>query len=445
MISVVFRLRGLIAGATLAVTCLIGASTAFAADKSEPFVGGTVADALKVFDPAKIPLLKAEEPPQPLVGGFTYHGTGSPQPAYKFYQQELTKLKWKELPNSYLSEMSCSGTFSQAGYLISLSILPTSKPDIVMVMIRNHSNQDLKKLPILKGAKTLHSFPQSEAYLTELPKTDAATEIGKLLRAQKWEPYGTAGDVMFFKRQAIRLSVNVATAPAQGNKTVVTYSAEQMSADLPAPAETIRLQYSDSTKNVFFDVVSEEADIHRFYNETLAKSGWKPTLDKPIKIDFHDTVIYRNDAKDLLRLEMYTVEDKLRVSVTHQSAAEIEAIEAAIKADALAKKNRPKTENKPGVLAITLPAEAKDVETTKMEIKFNIADGKSKSFAESLRKSLKADGWKETSSKFDAMFGLLIMENGKQEVKVMYVETGVIPAEVTINGDGVELERVKAK
>ena len=196
---------------------------------------------------------------------------------------------------------------------------------------------------------------------------------------------------------------------------------------------------------MFFDVASEEADIHRFYNETLAKAGWKSTLDKPIKIDFHDTVIYRNDAKDLLRLEMYTVEDKLRVSVTHQSAAEIEAIEAAIKAEALAKKNRPKTENKPGVLAITLPAEAKDVEATKKEIKFNIADGKSKSFAESLRKSLKADGWKETSSKFEAMFGLLIMENGKQELKVMYLETGVIPAEVTINGDGVELEQVKAK
>ncbi|MFO0917529.1 MAG: hypothetical protein U0872_04345 [Planctomycetaceae bacterium] len=53
------------------------------------------------------------------------------------------------------------------------------------------------------------------------------------------------------------------------------------------------------TKRLYFETAAEEPKIHQFYNATLAKHGWKPTLDKPLKIDFKDTVIYRNPAGDL--------------------------------------------------------------------------------------------------------------------------------------------------
>ncbi|MFO0917528.1 MAG: hypothetical protein U0872_04340 [Planctomycetaceae bacterium] len=51
-----------------------------------------------------------------------------------------------------------------------------------------------------------------------------------------------------------------------------------------------------------------------------------------------------------------------------------------------------------------------------------------------------ADGWKETSATLQAMFGLVLLENGKLEMQIMYVDTGVMPADVTLTGQGIELE-----
>jgi hypothetical protein len=420
---------------------IVYSTTVVAAEKTAP----TVAEALKIFDPAKVPLLKDAEPTRLLVGGFTYQAAGTPQAAFRDYQKILGQWKWKELPDSYVSEMTCSGTFSQADYLLSVSIFPAGKADKVMVSLHNHSNLNLKKLPVPKGAKPLYSIPLSEALVTEQPREAAAAEVSKLLRVQHWEPYGSAGDVLFFKQQAVRLSAHVAIAPAQGNKTVITYSAEQMSADLPAPAEAIGLQYADSTTNLMFDVASDEVTMVKFYNEVLGKQGWKPTLDKPILIGLLDTVIYRNPAKELLELGMQSVDDKLRVSLIYRSAAEEAELEAGAQAAIEAKKNAAKNAPQLGQLAIELPDEAKNLKATKKKIEFNLADGKSKPYAESLLKTLKAAGWKDKSTKLEKQYGLVLLENGERDLTISYVETGVIPAEFTISAHGVELEQAKKK
>jgi hypothetical protein len=83
--------------------------------------------------------------------------------------------------------------------------------------------------------------------------TETAEACRKLLLAQGWQPYGKAGDTLFFKQNALRLTVTVTAAPALGGKTSVSFSAEQLSADLPAPSDTVQLQYTDSTKQVLFD------------------------------------------------------------------------------------------------------------------------------------------------------------------------------------------------
>ncbi len=424
-----------------------GTVSARAADKPVKKIAPTVAEAAKVFDPANFPVLKTEEPVgRKYVGGFSYQAKTDPQAGFKFYQQALSKRKWKELPDSYVTETSCSGMFGKDGYLISLSLTPVGDDGEVLVSIHNHSNIPLKKLPVPKGVKPFYSVPTAEASLTEQPREETAAAVTKLLVEQGWEPYGTAGDQMFFKQNAVRLSANVATAPAQDNKTVITYSADQMSADIPAPAETSGLQYSDSTKAILFDVDSDLGTIHKFYNDVLAKADWKPTTDKPILIGFKQTVIYRNPAKDLLELEMFEVEGKLRVEVKHQSAEEVAEIDRQVEAAVAEKK---KAVNKPqpklDKLAISLPAEAQDVEAEKSEIKFTIGDGKAKPFAEALRKKLKADGWKETSATLDAMAGAVLLDKGDQKLQIIYLETGVLPAEVTISGDGLELEQAKKK
>lgn len=436
----------------LTLACLTTAG--FAADKPAKKVAPTVAEALKVFDPNKLSLLESDE--QPAVrrlGGFSYNAKTDPKAAYKFHQEALLKARWKEEPNSYVSDLSCNGTFSKEGFHLSLSTIPLGDGKS-MVTFHNHSKLDLKKLPVPKDAKPFYSFPIVESYLTEVGRDETAAEVTKQLTALGWEPYGTAGDQLFFRQNAVRLSANVMTAPAQDNKTAITYSAEQLSAEIPAPLKTEGLQYSDITTHLMFDYAAEPVEeafesIHKFYNESLAKTGWKATTDKSIVTDGKHMVIYRNRAKDMLTLEMFEFEGKLRVEMKHQSAAEVEAIDAEIDAKIAArkkaeeeKKNQPKVMPK---LSVTLPADAKDVEAETGEIKFTIGAGKAKPFVESLRKKLKSEGWKEQTATLDAMVGLVLLEKGDQDLQLMYVETGVLPTEVTITATGFELEQAKPK
>lgn len=427
-----------------------------AADKPVKQSVPTVAEALKAFDPEKLPLLESDQPVEiKRVGGFSYQAKGAPEAAFKFYQQALAKLKWKEQPNSYLSDMSCSGTFSKDGYLLSLSTSPVGEKDRVLVSLHNHSKVDLKSLPAPKGAKPFYSVPAAEAYLTPQSRDATASEVAKSLAALGWEPYGTAGEQLFFRQNAVRLSANVAAAPAQNNQTAITYSTEQLSAEIPAPAKTVQLQYSDLTKHLMFDYDAEPVDeaftsMPKFYRETLGKTGWKPTTEKSIVTDGRHMVIYRNPAKEMLTLEMFEFEGRLRVQLKHQSAAEVAALDAEYaaaiekkKKDDEAKKSKPKPET--GKLSLTLPVDAKEVEVEKAEIKFTLGAGKAKPFVESLRKKLKDEGWKEQTATLDAMFGVMLLKRGDQDLTMMYVETGVLPAEVTITASGVELEQAKAK
>ena len=50
----------------------------------------------------------------------------------------------------------------------------------------------------------------------------------------------------------------ITAAPALDGKTSVSFSSEQLSADLPAPSDTAQLQYADSTKQVLFDTKESE-------------------------------------------------------------------------------------------------------------------------------------------------------------------------------------------
>lgn len=440
----------------LGLLAVLGFEPLRAADKPAKKTAPTVAEALKVFDPAAWPILEADETDFiRRVGGFTYYAKGDPKSAFAFYQKEFAKQKWKELPNTYVSDMSCNGTFAKEGYYLSLSTIPVGDKGQVMVSFHNHGKVDLKALPVPKGVKPFYSLPIVEAYLTEQPKDETAAAVTKLLVAQGWEPYGTAGDQLFFRQNATRLSANVATAPAQNNQTAITFSAEQLSAEIPAPAKTYQLQYSDSTTFLMFDYDAEPvetafASIPTFYEKALGGAGWKATTEQPIVTKGRHMLIYRNPAKDMLTLEMFEFDGRLRVEVKHQTAAEVEAIDAAIDAKiAERKKKEEEDAKKPkpgkGKLSVTLPADAKDIEAEASELKFTLGAGKSKPFVESLRKKLKGDGWKETTATLEAMFGLVLLEKGDQDVTLRYVETGVFPAEVTISATGVELEQAKAK
>ena len=173
----------------------------------------------------------------------------------------------------------------------------------------------------------------NSSYVTDAPVEQVAEACRKLLVENRWEPYGNAGDVQFFKQNAIRLAARVFSAPAQGGKTVIDFSTVLMSADLPAPNDTENLQYTDTLSQLSFDTKATPKDLVAFYRPTLATTGWESTRETSVEIDSKEVMIFRNPQKDMLRLEMTAFDGKSRVLLTHQSAAEIAEIERHIKED----------------------------------------------------------------------------------------------------------------
>ena len=84
-----------------------------------------------------------------------------------------------------------------------------------------------------------------------------------------------------------------------------------------------------------------------------------------------------------------------------RAAAEAKAAKEAKEAAELAEKNKvPK-------VAVTLPADAKDVKQTNDSIKFTVGKGKAKAAVESLRKQFRDAGWKEDVASLERMAGTL--------------------------------------
>lgn len=402
----------------------------------------TVAAAMQAIDLTKLPVVTgSKEPINRSVGSLSYTAPGDCKAAFEFHRAQLKKLKWSEQPDAMVTDMYASGMYTRDGFLVSLSTNPQGEPNKSSVTITLHGNVDLSKLPKPKGLETLYVGPQVAMYTTKTDVKETAAECRKLLLAQGWQVYGDAGDSQFYKQNAIRLLVNVAAAPAQMGKTSVSFSAEQLSADIPAPVDTVQLQYSDSTKEVLFDTKSSEDDIEKFYRTTLTKLGWEATTDKPFSIDWKHGLIFRSKAKEMLSLEMYTVKDEnvLRVKMRYQTAEEVAAEEKRFQEAMAAKKNTPAP--KVGKVKIEAPEGAEFTEVNAKQLEFTYTAGKAKAAATAIRKKLKDAGWKESVAVDDAMAGQFTLEMGEAEITIQYIDTGVLPAEITIRGSGIELER----
>jgi len=406
----------------------------------------TAADAMAALNLLTLPAFKgAVEPVNRTVGHMSYNAPGDPQAAFEFHRQQLLKQKWIELPGSAVTDQYASGMFTRHGFLASLSASPLGEPEMVNVALILHGNVDLQKLPIPTDLKPVYVGPQVAMYSSDVPVELTIAACHKLLLAQGWLPYGQAGDSQFFRQNAIRLTANIAAAPAQMGKTMVSYSAEQLSAEVPAPVENVQLQYSDSTKQVLFDTQESEDAIEEFYRTTLTKQGWKATTDKPFAIDWKRGLIFRNKAMDMLELEMYEVEDEkvLRVTVRHYTAAEQEAIEQAADAALAAKQNSPMP--KLEKIKITIPSGADVTEITEKTLEFTVATGQGKAAAAAIRQALSDAEWKEHVTTADDTLGVIEFTKGEQKLSLHYVDPGFIPAEITIKGSGVELEKVVGK
>ena len=434
----------------IVITLVSGVSVADEKAGPKP---AAVAEAVKVLDFATFPLLAGvKEPGTRNAARLSYNAPSNCKTAFEFQRKTLLGLKWTEVPGSNVTDEYASGMFTRDGFVASVSTMPLSdpkQPGFVNVSIMQHGNVDLKKLPLPSGCKSLYVGPQVAMYTTEAPVAKTVEACHKLLEAQGWLPYGKVEGTHWFKQNAVRLTTSVSAAPGQEGKTTISFSAEQLSADLPAPTETVQLQYSDSTKQLLFDTKESEDDIVAFYRKALNAAGWKATTDKTFKVDWKSALVFRNAAKEMLNLELYTVKDEgvLRVTLKHQSAAEVAAEEQRFAAAVAAKKKQMEQEKNPlfPKVTVTLPKDAAMNEITKKQLEFTIATGKSKATAAAIRKQFKDDGWKEEVLTADDMIGEIAFKKDKQEISLSYINTGIMPAEFTLKGTQVELERATSK
>jgi hypothetical protein len=384
----------------------------------------------------------------------TYSATGDVKAGFEFHRKALTAQGWKELPNSSVTEQSASAMFARSGFTLSLSVMSSGKKGDLTIMLQNLGNIKPGQLPVPPGTKPFYVGDSTAMYATEAAVPATAEACRNLLLAQGWVPYGGAGDSSEFKQNAILVTATVSVAPAQGGKTMIQYSTQLISADIPAPPNVEDLRYVDEPPELTFDTAPDQNAVVDFYRKNLATAGWQSTLDHTVPIDDLPTMIFRNPGKDMLTLKMSAGRSgKLSASVRYQSALEIAELDRRIKemapalkaaaeekeakeADRLAEANKP-----PPKVAVTLPPDSKGVEQTKDRIKFTVGKGKAKAAAEALRAQFREAGWKEEVASVTEMTGALSFSKEKfQSLTLTYTDTGMSPPEVNLSAVGVELE-----
>ncbi|MEZ6049497.1 MAG: hypothetical protein R3C11_28745 [Planctomycetaceae bacterium] len=90
-------------------------------------------------------------------------------------------------------------------------------------------------MPKPEGLNWLYAVPAAAAYISEQSVEEATAESRRVLEADGWHWFGDTTVSYFMRKEGIRLQVMVTAAPAQGNKTVLQYTAEQLSSALPVP------------------------------------------------------------------------------------------------------------------------------------------------------------------------------------------------------------------
>src|ERR1043166_2778580 len=412
----------------------------------------TVEQAAKVLDLPIFPLLDGTKPDRSRhVANLTYAATGSAKAGFEFHKKALTAEVWKELPNSSVAEQSASAMFARSGFIVSLSIFSSGKDGGLSVMLQNLGNIKPGQLPVPPGAKSVYVGDAVAMYATEAAVPATVEACRKLFLEQGWSAYGGAGDSMEFKQNAILVTSTVSVAPAQGGKTMIQYSTQLISADIPAPPNVEDLRYVDMPPELTFDTASDQNAVVDFYRQNLAAAGWQSTLDHTVPIDNLPTMVFRNPGKDMLTLSMSAgSRAKLHASVRFQSAAGIAELDRKIKemapalrakaeeekakeAARLAEANKP-----PPKVAVTMPADAKEVELTKDSIKFSVDKGKAKTAAEALRAQFREAGWKEDFASVTPMTGTVSFSKEKfQSLTLTYTDTGMSPPEVNLSSMGV--------
>lgn len=381
--------------------------------------------------------------------------------AYDFPKKQFAALGWKELPDASVTAQSASGNFTGAGYKISVTVYPFGGPGLVTVMLHNHGNFDFAKLPVPAGTKPLYvAGPITVLFLAPGSVAETIDATRKAFLAAGWEPHGGEEGACYYKQGLNRVLAAIQAAPAQGGKTVISYTGELMSGDQPAPPDAQDVGYVAPREELTFKTAADKSALTAFYKTKLGATGWKQDDEKTYRIDDYDQIPYRAPDGDVMFLKVWPERGGTRnVTLEFISKEAIADMDKESKERKVAGKDKkpatplPAPEPEPSVLpkiVVPVPAEATNVEKEDQRLKFRVAKGRGQAVAEGYQRQFKAAGWKEESATFKPTNGTCAYSKdgdtkASQRVFINYSDFGNAPAEIKFSSFGARLEQAAEK
>ncbi|MEQ1828907.1 MAG: hypothetical protein ABL921_23295, partial [Pirellula sp.] len=305
----------------------------------------TVEEVFKLLDLETLPIPEGATVLQRQLGVLAYVTTADLTSALEFQRKQLLKLGWEEQPGGFSEPTYAQTSFRKSNFVVGLSssVGETPGKNTSEVLMSNLGNVKLSNLPVVNGAKSVHSADGIVVYTTDLKLAEAAEATRKVLMDSGWESYGTQPTpsdsvAMIFMRNAIRVKAVVSVAPNQGGKVKISYFPRVLAADLPAPSSANAIVYDEQEKTLRFQSPDKPDDVAQFYVQWLEKQGWTLKSEEHIyKGGASRELVFWNATKDAVKLVLSLHEGKTQVALAHFSAVQMAATKKRLAAEMAAK------------------------------------------------------------------------------------------------------------
>lgn len=190
---------------------------------------------------------------------------------------------------------------------------------------------DLSTLPRVAGAKVTYAGPTSTIYTTSGSVEQAAEAVAKALAAAGWQAYsdpfskGAANApqrIMNFKKGSQAIVAFVSLAPAQGNATSVSYSANALTNDLPFPKDATDIGFAPERPHLRALSGQTVSALLDFFRKDMAALGYQPWTGKPEHVsDKGALTFFTRDNQRILVLSLtQNDEGRTRIDITPTTA-----------------------------------------------------------------------------------------------------------------------------
>ena len=396
----------------------------------------TVDQAKAVIDLSGKPLVEATGEAQTQVAFQSFKAAGDATTVAKAVDQVLVSRGLDQLAGATFTADYGAATYQKSGYYVNLLVMPSGAPNMVTVSITNQGNVDLKRLPKPQGTTELYVQPWSGIFVCDLPVSEASKSCRELLERDGWEWFGDTSVSFFMRQNAVRLQVMCSESPAQQGKTSLQYWTELMSSALPVIPDLVRIGYSDVTKQLDGDSRLLPSELASVYRKRLEAAEWHATTEQPIKLDFRESLIFRNEKKELAELTFHQFESFTRFTLEFMTAAEVDAEnQRASVAIAAAMKEREVAQariDNPTKITIDKPETAIMSEQEKQSLEFNVKSGSAQAVVSKWLAKQTANGWVAETTLSSREVGELKLTKGEATLLVSFIDPGFIAGQITI-------------